>query len=334
MSSLALVEEEIESFFKEFSDVYTLDLPPSTQNVESESTSYQNVVYSDSSREVTVLQPLYFQNSLEERPYAFLINESFTTNENSKKNGNFYLKHNVDQVVTQESKTVDILASEKVGVREQEFPYEKLFNAGQVKNPVKIDVVSAPYKCDFCDYSKPYWCLVDRHMSAVHLNRREFCCEFCGKNYAYKGDLSRHVKQKHCNRAETASFSCIQCGSNLLSKHSLKRHMQYKHGAKKSFVCPVCTHLFIDIYRLKRHVITHQALKFYGCGQCKYAARTFSDLRSHLWRIHNLNPLEKTVPKVRCGACKSVTNISPQMLKYHLKVCHSGVEGLLLHEGL
>ncbi|VDD86738.1 unnamed protein product [Enterobius vermicularis] len=190
---------------------------------------------------------------------------------------------------------------------------------GKSKNNAKELVF---YKCSYCNFSGRFRSQLQRHISGVHYVERRFSCELCEKRYMYKGDLARHVNQKHSVGNVPERFQCAYCSTVLSSKYSLRNHEAGKHLLEKPFVCPVCDFAFVDAYRLKKHTFTHQSVRLYGCGKCKYGARNAKDLKTHLSRVHMLHSFEGTVELARCGGCKFPEVLSLQKLKDHLRVCH------------
>uniref|UniRef100_A0A1I8ICP0 C2H2-type domain-containing protein n=1 Tax=Macrostomum lignano TaxID=282301 RepID=A0A1I8ICP0_9PLAT len=70
------------------------------------------------------------------------------------------------------------------------------------------------------------------------------------------------------------TFACIECGGIYLSKTDLDRHSaEHSPDAQK---CTVCNKMFANIYRLQRHLISHNESSELRKFKCKSAARRSS----------------------------------------------------------
>uniref|UniRef100_A0A1I8HR99 Protein krueppel n=1 Tax=Macrostomum lignano TaxID=282301 RepID=A0A1I8HR99_9PLAT len=83
------------------------------------------------------------------------------------------------------------------------------------------------------------------------------------------------------------TFACIECGGIYLSKTDLDRHSaEHSPDAQK---CTVCNKMFANIYRLQRHLISHNEsseLRKFKCQECGKAFKFKHHLKEHV-RIHS-----------------------------------------------
>ena len=60
------------------------------------------------------------------------------------------------------------------------------------------------------------------------------------------------------------------------------------HYERKTFICELCDKAFFDDYTLKRHIRVHTGEKPFICSLCGKACNQLSNLKSHMWRMHQL----------------------------------------------
>lgn len=184
------------------------------------------------------------------------------------------------------------------------------------------------YKCPYCD--KIFLRAsseLQKHMW-IHENVKPFKCPICPYACRSKNNLQAHMLR----HTKDKPFSCGDCGKAYKSKTALRWHVRSHDG--KLFKCDKCPYEATQRSHLKRHMETHNVMKKYVCGECKFSANTLGFLKVHYARFHkdvNVNnlpsmgsaPIEiaQDVNTFKCISCDYLFgNVSD--LKRHLRTRH------------
>lgn len=103
------------------------------------------------------------------------------------------------------------------------------------------------FKCHLCPATSSRKDSLQRHIKAVHEERRNYSCSFCEKKYASVHGLKRHVEAKH------PIHSCDKCEYETHSKHDLEQHVTSHHIAD-TFDCDDCPRKFRKFELLVHHI--------------------------------------------------------------------------------
>lgn len=177
---------------------------------------------------------------------------------------------------------------------------------------------SKPYMCLKCDYaSRDIWHL-KRHISDVHLMRKDFKCKIC--NYA--------TNRQHrfiCHMRTHGEIFCFYCDYSNIKLDVFKQHLQLcsaLHKMATEVQCRLCELDCMDHASLKEHMSTVHGAVLYSCGECSYYTEIFEDFESHS-QIHREE--ERT-----CKLCNVVFE-TKQDLNVHCNAVHIRAgEGRLL----
>ncbi|XP_044727319.1 zinc finger protein 501-like [Chrysoperla carnea] len=135
---------------------------------------------------------------------------------------------------------------------------------------------------------------------------KPFTCDKCNKAFQKVWILGQHMHRKHRAKA----LKCSECELKLYHPLHLKEHQELIHN-QSNLTCDVCNKVLKDIYKLKRHKLTHLSASLH-CQQCD---KTFKDkfrLKSHNKEVHSAT--EKYAACHICG--KSITK---RALRQHLR---------------
>lgn len=177
---------------------------------------------------------------------------------------------------------------------------------------------SKPYMCLKCDYaSRDIWHL-KRHISDVHLMRKDFKCKIC--TYA--------TNRQHrfiCHMRTHGEIFCFYCDYSNIKLDVFKQHLQLcsaLHKMSTEVQCRLCELDCKDHESLKEHMSTVHGAILYSCSECSYYTEIFEDFESHS-QIHREE--ERT-----CKLCNVVFE-TKQDLNAHCNAVHIRMgEGRLL----
>jgi uncharacterized C2H2 Zn-finger protein len=145
------------------------------------------------------------------------------------------------------------------------------------------------FTCPQCGYLCVSRKTFNQHLKKEHNVKqlRKFACSFegCTKSFVLRGSLRTHVHQVHeesskypCNRCPTVlasrrallqhiktlhlqlePYACDSCSFTCTYKDSLKKHIMKVHQGvvEKKIPCDVCDLQFPNVFKLRRHSMTH-----------------------------------------------------------------------------
>lgn len=110
-------------------------------------------------------------------------------------------------------------------------------------------------------------------------------CVFCSQTYTRSSVLKDHMKSAHPD--QPIRFQCPKCEAIFMQKSFLDKHLPTHSPTSQS--CKVCNKTFANVYRLQRHMISHDEstdLRKFKCPECGKAFKFKHHLKEHI-RIHS-----------------------------------------------
>ncbi|XP_021704441.1 zinc finger protein 420 isoform X2 [Aedes aegypti] len=198
---------------------------------------------------------------------------------------------------------------------ESKAEMEKLIATVVAEAGVTMDANSTT--CPICSKEFPKKYHLNRHMRC-HLSSPQFVCELCNTGFTRREHLYRHMKTHNPSEKK---LECPQCHKRFIRRDHIRAHLKThnmtpealedvmqslpvetpdrKKGdkdedaeSKSPKECHVCGKKFLRDFRLKRHLLTHEA--DIECGHCdrKFAAVSYQDYKSHMEADHPGLPLQ------------------------------------------
>ncbi|XP_035712316.1 PR domain zinc finger protein 5-like [Folsomia candida] len=115
------------------------------------------------------------------------------------------------------------------------------------------------FKCEICDQTFLLKGYLQRHIQAVHENRRNHPCTFCDKRFSRSDNLRRHVEATHTGNEKI--HSCDKCNFRSHSKGTLAHHAK-RHNPANRRECYFCQKQFFYFSKLVTHCRRHTLEQF------------------------------------------------------------------------
>lgn len=112
-------------------------------------------------------------------------------------------------------------------------------------------------------------------------SERKHRCQRCAQAFFSNSQLQDHIRKHEGN----PSYICDYCGKGFYRKDRLVIHSKSVHIGEKNFACLVCKKQFIDNYKLKRHLKTHENTKHLGASFFDHNTK-YNDRVSVLKSVH------------------------------------------------
>jgi Zinc-finger associated domain (zf-AD) len=90
----------------------------------------------------------------------------------------------------------------------------------------------ACYSCDLCEFETKFKTNLFRHMTGLHMKRKNYVCTFsnCPAKYATQYSLKQHLYRRH---QVEPPVSCPHCGQGFTLMSQVKFHMSQCTGSKR-----------------------------------------------------------------------------------------------------
>ncbi|KAM8930214.1 zinc finger protein ZXDC [Pelodytes ibericus] len=102
----------------------------------------------------------------------------------------------------------------------------------------------------------------------------------CAKAFERKQQLKMHVVSEHSPGQRPFKCSVESCGWSFTTLYKLNRHVQ-SHDKQRPYSCPACAKSFTTVYNLRAHLRAHQQENLFRCDACADSFPTASKLSSH-----------------------------------------------------
>ena len=157
------------------------------------------------------------------------------------------------------------------------------------------DGIIFEYKCDKCEKTFPHQSSLHAHKKTIHENVRHFC-KLCDTSYSENQGLKRHIEAIHLGVPLKKNFRCDLCDKKYSSTSHLSHHKNTEHK-KIRYKCEVCEKVYKSKFSLEQHLDSaHKDIPFSSkCKEenCDKTYTTFSGLRYHMRKLHNIKLMYK-----------------------------------------
>ena len=175
-------------------------------------------------------------------------------------------------------------------------------------------------KCDFCASvftgKRLHNCQTNLklHIQQVHENKRDFSCYLCGKAFFHPYYVRRHINAHH---KKIKPVSCDVCGKSFDSKRYLIKY--HKNKCKGAHHCQICEKIYPNKFVLNTHqkkcgkqndIIKRKNKAAYECNRCGKYFSTSGNLKSHIIRRHNKNPMKDSAMESNQELIPSKTSLA------------------------
>lgn len=177
-----------------------------------------------------------------------------------------------------------------------------------------------------------------RHISTMHLRKKDHKCKVCGLTYGLKWMLARHHRERH--NPEIRRYPWKSCPATFKRTSSLREHAARAHitSAPPEVVrtqeCTICSKRFHSGYDLNDHLWMHamqpadetedtspeESTPLCKWLQCGESLPSEQELRTHLWAHHDeINPPNLLEPAT--GAPVGRHRHAPRHMLWRCELC-------------
>ncbi|CAC5360939.1 PRDM5 [Mytilus coruscus] len=160
---------------------------------------------------------------------------------------------------------------------------KKPSNLEKYKDKMMYNSDTGQWGCSICKKSLSNKTNLLRHISLHDEDLNEsHVCPFCNRIFKYHRYLMHHITYMH-NGLEKEE--CLICHAKFTKKTSLQRHLELHTGEsvqKKILKCEVCGKKFKGGKELTIHTRIHTGERPFPCDKCHYKAINLWNLKRHL----------------------------------------------------
>lgn len=142
-------------------------------------------------------------------------------------------------------------------------------------------------------------------------SKPDFKCTSCFKYFASERLLRDHMR-RHINR-----YKCTFCDMTCPSPSNLRLHIRFRHLNAKPYKCGVCKFGAKSYTDLQTHMLVHEAQPHFKCSVegCDFACRTLLTLNKHKQNKHNA-----VKPIFCCHVCNEQFPSGGRLTKHLFKI--------------
>ena len=134
---------------------------------------------------------------------------------------------------------------------------------------------------------------MNKHIAAVHEEKKQFMCSYCNGNYATQARLYTHILAIH---EGDKPYKCSICEYSCARKDQLKIHISSAHEEKEPYEFTV----WHSNYGLNGNGQTvHDSMKLFKCPFCSTKYPQQSKMKKHVNKVHEKEKALKGEKKVR-----------------------------------
>lgn len=155
------------------------------------------------------------------------------------------------------------------------------------------------------------------------ISKEEFSiCDICGSTFK---SINFHKHRKSCEMRSSGDFKCPECSEKFTDYKIFKNHKRLhrvheKFSKTEKASCDICGKKFHAGFKMKRHMLTHMAIKTYGCPMCQVRYNSSWNMLTHLKKFHEEN--FPAVRDFRCTLCANTKFNRVCLLREHMETIH------------
>lgn len=147
------------------------------------------------------------------------------------------------------------------------------------------------FECFICSKKFSLKHSLDRHINAVHEDKRDYVCrkENCERAFRTQYELNQHFKKIHDEAKNVDPLTCDVCDKICSSRKMLYSHKKYVHEGVRwgsnIYKCKLCLEVFDTKYKKTKHwqqVHRNGELKVRICRCCNSEFQFHEDFKNHI----------------------------------------------------
>ncbi|XP_063444101.1 zinc finger protein Xfin-like [Mytilus trossulus] len=111
--------------------------------------------------------------------------------------------------------------------------------------------------CPFCNRTFNHHRYLMHHINYMHNGVKKEECLICHAKFTKKASLQRHMELHTGESLQKKILKCEECGKRFRCSKDLMNHRRI-HTGERPFPCDLCPYRAINLWNLKRHLLTHE----------------------------------------------------------------------------
>lgn len=148
------------------------------------------------------------------------------------------------------------------------------------------------HECSKCSKKFSFKQSLERHIKAIHEDKRDFKCSECQRAFRSQYELNQHHEKMHVEVKKmipVESLTCDVCDKVCSSRKVLYSHKKYVHEGirwgSSVYKCKLCFEDFDSKYKKSKHwhqVHRNGQLKVRTCHYCNSNFELYEDFKNHI----------------------------------------------------